>query len=116
MTREEKLNKSLKYWQIFLNLQSWNLSIQQVDFSRKDWPQSGDIEVDQDTKTAIVKITKEDTGIDHSIILHELLHLILWKYDHFNEKFIPEDKKEEYFDLLESTVANIQRALIQADK
>lgn len=116
MTRQEKLNKYLRYWQIILNLQPWKLSIKLVDFHRPDWPQSGDIEVDLEKKSATVLITKNETAKDSSIILHELLHLILWEYDHFSEQFIPEDKRKEYFTLLEKTVADLHSILLQKER
>ena len=116
MTRQETITKDLRYWQIFLNLQSWELKIRLVDFTRTDWPQSGDIEVDTKKKKATVLLTKNDTGKDKAIILHELLHLVLWQYDHFVEDFIPKEQKKEYFTLLEKVVADLQIVILQEDK
>ena len=81
-----------------------------------DYPQSGDIEVDSEKKTAILLITEEQTGKDNAVILHELIHLILWEYDNFLEENLPESKKGKYFDLLEKTVADLTNVLLQKDK
>lgn len=116
MTRQQNLNEYLRYWRIFFNLQSWDLKIKLVDFHRLDYPQSGDIKVDLNKKSATILITKKNTGKDNSIILHELIHLTLWEYDHFCEQFIPKNKREDYFTLLEKTVANLHSVLIQKDK
>ncbi len=116
MKRIELLNKYLKYWQGFLNLKRWNLKIKLVDFKRTDYPQSGDIEVDLKNKSATVLITKEETGRDSAIILHELIHLLLWEYDHFYEKKFVGKEKDEYFDLLEKTVKDLTTIILQIDK
>lgn len=116
MNRINKLKKQLNYWQRFLNLQSWDLSIKLVDFKRKDYPQSGDIEVDLKNKSAVVLISKKETGKDGTIILHELIHLILWELDHYAEKHIEDSHKDKYFDLLEKTVADLTRILAEKDR
>ena len=117
MKRTELLNKYLKYWQRFLNLQQWDLKIKLVDFKRTDYPQSGDIEVDLKNKSANILITQEATGKDNAIILHELIHLLLWKYDQHCAREIPTgEKKNRYFDLLEATVVNLTNILLQKDK
>lgn len=116
MKRNDKLKKILKYWQIFLNLQKWNLCIEEIEFKRKDYPQSGDIKVDLKNKSAKILISKEETGKDNFIILHELIHLILWDMDNFAEKKIPLKQKNQYFDKLEKTVANLVKIILEKDK
>jgi hypothetical protein len=116
MNRIEKLNKYLKCWQAFLNLQKWDLGIKLTEFKRKDYNQSGDIEVDQDDKKATVLVTKEDTGKDSAIVLHELVHLLLWEFDQYSEKLIPKNKKDQYFDLLEKTVSDLTKIILEKDK
>jgi len=110
------LKKHLNYWQRFLNLQQWDLRIKLVDFNRTDYPQSGDIEVDLKNKSATILITKEATGKDNAVVLHELIHLILWEFDHFIGEKVSGNKKNEYFDLLEKTVADLTNILLQKDK
>jgi len=116
MNRLNKLNQSLDYWQRFLNLQKWDLKIKLVDFKRTDYSQSGDIEVDFKNKKATVLITAKETNKDNSIILHELIHLLFWEYDHFVEKFVKSQNKDKYFDLLEKNVADLTRIFLEKDK
>jgi hypothetical protein len=61
-------------------------------------------------------ITKDETGKDSAVILHELIHLMLWDFDHFIEEKVPNDKKDEYFNLLEKTVADITEAILKNAK
>jgi hypothetical protein len=116
MKRIELLTKHLKYWQCLLGLQSWKLGIKITDFNRTDFPQSGDIRVDLKKKSATVLITKNETGRDRAIVLHELIHLLLWEYDHFCEKKFVGKDKDEYFDLLEKTVKDLTTIFLQMDK
>lgn len=117
MNRAEQLKKYLKYWQILLNLQQWDLSIEEFEFKRKDYPQSGDIKVDFKNKSAKILISKEETGKDKTIILHELIHLILWDLDSYAEKRIKnKDEKNTYFDKLESTVSTLTKIITEKDK
>ncbi|MFA5050590.1 MAG: hypothetical protein WC499_00525 [Patescibacteria group bacterium] len=116
MDRLEKINQYLKYWQRVFELSQWKLKVKLVDFKRTDFVQSGDIKINLKNKSAIILITKEKTGKDNTIILHELIHLLLWKYDTFCEKEINNKKKNHYFDLLEKTVADLEKIFLQRDK
>lgn len=116
MTRKEKIQQYLRYWQILLNLQSWKLNVELVKFNRPDWPQSGDIKVDLQNKKATILLLEKETGKDSAIILHELMHLIFWEFDHFCEKNIPETKKKEYFNHLERFVADLTNIFLHKDK
>lgn len=116
MNRLNKLHQQLNYWQQFLNLQQWDLKIELVDFERKDYPQTGDIKVDLRNKSATILVSEKETGKDNAIILHELIHLILWEFDHLIEESLPKNKKDEYFDLLEKTVADLTNIFLQKDK
>lgn len=70
------LNNYLVHWQKVLNLNEWDLMVEFTDFDRKDYEQSGDIQVDSKNKKATVLIANKETGknIDE-VILHELVHL-----------------------------------------
>jgi hypothetical protein len=107
MKREEKIEKSLRFWQRFLNLGSWQIDFKIKKFERKDFVQSGDIKVDVKNKKASVLICDAETGCDDYIILHELIHLVLWEYDHFVEDNISDNKKGQYFELLEKTAKDL---------
>lgn len=116
MTRKEKIQQNLKYWQVLLNLQSWKLNVELVKFNRPDWPQTGDIKVDLKNKKATILLSNEETGKDSAIILHELVHLILWEFDHFCEKSIPKEKIKEYFNYLEKLVADLTDIFLHKDR
>jgi hypothetical protein len=115
MKREEKIEKSLRFWQRFLNLGSWQIDFKIKKFKRKDFVQSGDIEVDIKNKKASVLICDTKTGRDDYIILHELIHLVLWEYDHFVEDNISDDKKDQYFELLENIAKDLTDIIHMAD-
>ena len=108
MENIDQLNKYLKHWQEVLNLSDWQLEIRFSDFARTDYHQTGDVEVDLENKKGVVLISKKDNGKDlNKVILHELIHLLLWPYDQYSEKQIPADNKNKYFDLLESTINSL---------
>ena len=69
-----------------------------------------------DKKIAIVLISEEETGRDDYIILHELVHLVLWEMDIFTEKNIIEKRKNHYFELLEKTCKDITDILFKEQK
>jgi len=108
MKNIEQLDQYLQHWQEVLNLKDWDLTIKLSEFTRTDYQQTGDIEVDKENKKATVLISKKDTGKDpNKVILHELIHLILWRYDQYSEKLIAVDNKNKYFELLEKTVESL---------
>lgn len=103
----------MKKWQTKLDLNDWQIGIEFVDFERKDYKQSGDIKVDlKNKKTTILISNNPRKDIEH-IIVHELVHLLLWKYDHFCEKSIPKNKKDQYFGLLEEVATKITYILLK---
>ena len=106
-TRKDKAQNSARYWQRVLNLTSFNISVEFVDFDRKDFVQSGDIKIDLKKKKAKILLTDENNNNDSYTILHELVHLMLWNYDSFCENKLFDKDKSKYFTLLEKTVADI---------
>lgn len=113
MERINSIKKLIKKWQAILNLNDWILNAKLVDFKRPDYPQSGDIKVDLKNKKAIILLSNNPRLSDEKIVVHELVHLLLWEYDHFCENSIPAGKKDKYFDLLEKTAAKLTRILLQ---
>ena len=83
-----ELNKILKKWVNFFKLADWTIKIKIVEFKRKDFRQSGDIKVDLKNKKAVLLMTKNPFKNEEKIIIHELIHLLLWEYDTFAEKTI----------------------------
>ena len=114
--RKESAQKTARYWQRVLGLTGFDISVDFVDFDRKDFVQSGDIDVDLKKLQAKILITNEKNSNDSYTILHELVHLMLWQYDDFCEKKISKKDKSGYFDLLEKTVAQITNAFYHQSK
>lgn len=92
------------------------LNVRFVDFNRKDYQQSGDIEVNLKHKKATILFSNNPQKGDEYIVVHELVHLLLWEYDHFCENLIPKNKKDQYFDLLEETATKITKILLKNNK
>ena len=104
----------MKKWQSKLLLDKWDLSLKIVEFRRKDgFKQSGDIKVDLKNKKAVLLLTGEPFRDEQEVIVHELVHLLLWNYDTFSERVILKNCQEfkgdheKYMDKLEATVKNI---------
>lgn len=114
----KELNTLLKKWQKNLLLDNWKLSLEIVDFKRKDYKQSGDIKIDLKKKSAIVLLTNDPFLNEEEVLVHELVHLILWDFDIFCEKIVLEKNKPlkgqhgKYMDKLENTVERLTQILI----
>ncbi|MEA1936591.1 MAG: hypothetical protein U9N04_00575 [Patescibacteria group bacterium] len=114
----KELNSLLKKWQENLLLNKWKLSLEVVDFKRKDYKQSGDIKIDLKKKTAIVLLTKNPFLNEEEVLVHELMHLILWDFDIFCEKIVLEKNKllkgqhGKYMDKLENAVEHLTQIMI----
>lgn len=107
------LNNYLAHWQKVLNLNDWDLTVELTDFDRQDYEQTGDIQVDLKHKKAVVLIANKETCKDiEEVILHELIHLLLWNLDHKFEGLISD--KMEYLKTLEETVEKFTK-IIKAD-
>ena len=102
--RLEEAEKSLSFWLEELNLHDWHLSIELADFKRIDYIQTGDFKI-EDEKKAIILISKTPTDKEiHKVVLHEIIHILLWKLDTYCEEKIGAKNKKEYLSLLEDTV------------
>lgn len=110
MDRLVKSEKHLAFWQKKLNLTDWKLSVKLTDFNRKDYEQTGDIRVDLPNKSAVILISNKDTGKDlNGVVLHELVHLLLWDLDHKLEGFT--SNRTEYLGTLEETVEKLTKII-----
>jgi hypothetical protein len=114
------LLKITKKWQSRLLLNKWDLSLKIVEFRRKDgFKQSGDIKVDPKKKKAVILLTSEPFKDEEEVVVHELIHLLLWDYDTFSERVILKNCQEfkgdheKYMDKLEATVKNITDIFIK---
>ena len=114
----KELNILLKKWQKNLLLNDWKLSLELVNFKRKDYKQSGDIKIDLKKKSAIVLLTKDPFLSEEEVLVHELMHLILWDFDIFCEKIVLEKNKplkgqhRQYMNKLENTVGHLTQIMI----
>lgn len=116
----KKLKSLLKLWQKRLLLNDWNLSIKIVEFKRKDYRQSGDIKVFPKKMKAVVLLTNNPFRDEDRVLVHELVHLVLWDYDVFCEKLALDNYKKKlegkhgkYMDKLESTVDHLTKAFLK---
>lgn len=118
----KKLNALLKKWQKKLLLGNWNLSLEIVDFKRKDYRQSGDIKVNMKKKTAIILLTKDPFKGEEEVLVHELMHLVCWEFDIFCEKIILKTNKpikgqhDRYMGKLEKIVAQLTMIVLNNKK
>lgn len=115
-----KLYSLLNVWQKRLMLTDWDMSIKIVEFKRKDYKQSGDIKVFPQKKKAIVLLTNKPFRDEESVLVHELVHLILWDYDIFCEKLALTSSKVKlkgkhgkYMEKLEDTVDHVTKAFLK---
>lgn len=118
----KELNKKLKKWKNIFQLDDWEISIEITDFKRKDFRQSGDIKIDLKHKRARLLMTNKPFRNEESTIVHELIHLLLWKYDSFSEKIILKNCKKcegdhmRYMNELEATVAKLTIIFLKIKK
>lgn len=107
-----ELEEILKKWIVIFGLEEWKIKLEIKNFKRKDFRQSGDIKIKLKDKEAVLLVTNNPFRDEESTIIHELLHLLFWKYDTFAEKTILKNCKKfegdhmEYMINLEETVKN----------
>lgn len=84
---EERLKDLLAKWQGILGFSDWDVRLEMVDFRRER--QSGDIKIDEPNQQALVLMAREPFREDEELTLvHELIHLRLWKLDQMIEELI----------------------------
>lgn len=116
------LNDLLVKWQNILLLNKWKLSIEIVDFKRKDYKQSGDIKVDLKKKKAAILMTANPFLDEEGVLVHELMHLIIWDFDIFCERLALKNNKPlqgshgKYMDKLEKTIEHLTQIIIKINK
>jgi len=118
----DELQKILEKWKKFFQLDDWIISLKVTEFKRKDFKQSGDIKIDLKNKKVKILITNKPFRNEESTIVHELIHLLLWKYDMFSEKIILKNcakykgDHKQYLVELEDTVAKLTVIFLNMDK
>ena len=109
---QNELEILLKKWQEKFKMGDWNLSLKIVEFHRKNgYRQSGDFIADPIKKTATILMTWDPwRGDEEYTLVHELLHVLVYDYDHYSENLILKNCKEdspeheEYMNKLEKFV------------
>ena len=119
----KELNSLLDKWQTRLLLDGWDLSIKIVEFNRTDYQQSGDIKVNLEHKKAAVLLTSKPFKDEEYVLVHELVHLLLWDLDTYSEKFVLSKSEEKlkgahgkYMEKLEATVDHLTKILLKSKK
>lgn len=119
----DKANGYLKKWQEILRLRDWDIKIKLVE---EEWRKSGDIKVDECNKQAILMLNNKNPKVKNTeeVIIHELIHLRLWKMDQMIERLINnlygEDEKDpkrnvmysEFMIALEKTTGELTKSFV----
>jgi len=116
----DELEALMKKWQAKLEMSDWSLSLKIVEFKRKNgYRQSGDFVATPENKQATILMTSNPwRGDEEYTLVHEMLHVLFYKYDKNNEglllksfeKFGPEH--ESYMDTLEELVHHFTRIIL----
>ena len=110
----------LDKWQKRLEMTDWNLSLKIVEFRRKNgYRQTGDFIADTKSKTATILLSWDPwRGDEEYVLVHEMLHVLVYDYDKFSENEILKHCKEgeplhdEYMEKLESLIHKLTRILV----
>ncbi|MCM1990358.1 hypothetical protein [Oceanirhabdus seepicola] len=125
MTNIKEVKRLLDKWQDILRLRDWDIKIKMVD---TEWRKSGDVKIDVDNSNAILLINSNPkvTNLEE-LVVHELLHIKLWKMDQMIEKSIIREFGEDdncskkdfamdhFFMTLESTVEDLAKGFLAAN-
>jgi len=109
----KELNHMLNKWQKKLLLNDWDISIKIVDFLRTDYRQSGDFEINAKAKKATILLTQNPFKNEETVLVHELIHVLLWDMDSFSENAIIKTCKKfegnhlKYMEKLENLVDSL---------
>jgi len=117
---EAKLKKLLKEWQKKLLMNDWNLSLEIVDFKRKDYRQSGDFTADPKKRKAVILLTKKPRrGNEKYTLVHEMIHVLIYDFDKYNESLLLKKYKKfgkehnAYLEKLESMVHRFAKLILK---
>jgi len=119
LSRDE-LETLLIKWQKKLEMSDWDLTVKIVEFRRKNgYRQSGDFIADPTKKTATILMTWDPwRGDEEYTLVHELLHVLLYDYDKYNEDLILKNcneespEHEEYMNKLENLTHHLTRIIL----
>lgn len=119
---KEEIEKHLQKWQEILRLRDWDIKLFIVE---TEWRKSGDIKIDLDDKKAVLMINKYPKSRNlEELVIHELLHLKLFRMDMMTEDLFnivygenEDDPKRsfaysQYMLTLESTVEDLAKGFL----
>jgi len=117
---KEELGGLLKKWQEKLQMKDWELSLEIVEFQRKNnYRQSGDFVADLEKKTAKILMTNDPwRGDEEYTLVHEMLHVLFYNYDKGNEELVLKNFKkfgpehDLYMEKLEDLVHHLTRVIL----
>lgn len=107
-------------WQKRLEMGAWKFEIKKVDFENKNnYRKSGDFIADPKKKEAIILMTRNPwRGDEEYTLVHEMLHILIYDYDKYNEEFILKSCNKDsieigiYMDKLETAVHHLTRIIL----
>ena len=119
---KDEVEKYLRKWQDILRLRDWDIKLLIVE---TEWRKSGDIKIDLDDKKAVLLINKHPKSENaEELVVHELLHLKLYRMDMMTEDLFnivygenEDDPKRsfaysQYMLTLESTVEDLTKGYL----
>ena len=113
----KKLTSLMKKWQARLLMKDWKFDLKIVDFQKDNgYRQSGHFIADPKKKTATILLTWNPWRDEEKVLFHEMIHVMLWDFDKFNEKKFRELGASErlindqYLSKLEELVDHLMKA------
>lgn len=126
---EEKLirklaNESVKKWKNRLGFSGWKIDAKIAVFRRTDgFPQQGDFRIDYPKKQATILISTNLKSSVEEIVVHELIHIMLWPLDQKMtseikrlSKNIQKKSEDDFLKKLESVVSRITKSFLRIQK
>lgn len=114
-------NESIKKWKNRLGFSGWKVDAKIVVFHRPDgYPQQGDFRTNYPKKKATIRIGTILKSPVEEIIVHELIHLMLWPIDQKTMSIVrqlPKTRQKratsDFLGKLEKVVAQITKSLLR---
>lgn len=116
-----ELENLMKQWQTKLAMDDWSLSLKIVGFRREDdFRQSGDFIADPEKKVATILMTNTPwRGDEEYTLIHEIIHVLLYKYDKYGEDLILKNfgksspEHDKYLEELEDVVHKLTKIILE---
>ncbi|OHA47556.1 MAG: hypothetical protein A2541_02185 [Candidatus Taylorbacteria bacterium RIFOXYD2_FULL_36_9] len=116
----DELEKMLLSWQKKLDMADWKIDLKIVDFKKDSgYRQSGHFTANTKKKVATILMTWNPwRGDEEYTLVHEMIHVLLYEFDKFNENKIKVANKnnpkilDSYIEKLEKVVHHLTRAIL----